>query len=673
MEIENMNKKLYIKLAYNNIKKDKNSFFPFLISVVTMAGVFYMLTSIWLRTGKDAFYGADNMEIVLHMGVIVTAMLSMGIVFYTNSFLMKRRTKELGLYNILGMEKKHIGHVVFWEIVIIAISGVILGLVAGVLLSRLMFLILLKMIGLKQILEFHVSAKAIGLTAGLFAGVFVLDIIYNRIHIARLKPIDMLQSNKQGEKEPKVKWLLVLLGAVCLGVGYYIAITTKNPIAAMSNFFIAVLLVIIGTYCLFIAVSILLLKMLKHNKDFYFHPTHFITISDMMYRMKQNAVGLANICIFSTAVLIVLSTTVSLFVGIDDEIRTRYPRNVQAAFYLKEKDLEQASDTEKKIDDYFQQQIQNSNVTIEGLRKFYQWETVGIKEGNRITLDEEEYTAENLAILTVMLDKQYNDLFGTDYQAQKGKGILLCEEKRNFPADSREIIIGNTVYPLQSVGTGIRNSIAESGYGMNILVLVSDLEEFSGLVHQVMGEKMEKEKGINYQYQFDLKGNEKEKKTFCEKIEDTIKKTALPDNYVEDSISGRKNAMAIYAGLLFIGIFIGILFLIATVLIIYYKQISEGFEDRNNFLILQKVGLSKQEVKKIINSQMKMVFYLPILVAVVHIIAAFPLVKRMLLMLNLANVPLFIGCTIGTAIVFFLFYTVVYRLTSGVYYRIVNK
>lgn len=690
-----MNHGLFVRLAYQNIKKDKNTFFPFLLSVISVVGVFYMLSAIWMQTKKPTFYGADQMEVLLQIGVWVTAVLSVGIIFYTNNFLMKRRTKELGLYNVLGMEKKHIGHVVSWELVLIGGAGLVLGLMAGMILSELMFLVMLRMMDLKSTVEFHLSFQAVEYTLVLFAGVFLADIFCNWIRILRLKPLDMMQSGQKGEKEPRVKWPLVLLGVICLSAGYYIAITTKNPIAAMNNFFLAVMLVIVGTYCLFVAVSILWLKMLKKNKNYYYHPTHFITIADMMHRMKQNAVGLANICIFSTAVLIVLSTTVSLYLGIEDEIRVRFPRNVVGVFCMGDRSAEKVSQAgenvdaylqaEENIDAYFQKVISENNMQIKGLRRFYQWTSVCLKEDNIISLDTDrnDFSTENLVVLTVLIDQQYNEMVQTDYEVEIGKAIVLCREARNFPEDAREIVVGNTSVPVQKVERELDTTIVQENYSQNVVLLVSDLQQLVRLRSNALGLGDARKQGnaqenviqseIQYEYQFDLTGSKEEKKAFCKAMYQEQKKADIPDGYMEDVVSGEEEAKAIYAGLLFIGVFIGVLFLIATVLIIYYKQISEGYEDRNNFLILQKVGLGKQEVKKIVNSQMRMVFYLPILVAVVHITAAFPIVKKMLGMLNLTNVSLFVGCTIGTAIVFFLFYTVVYRMTSRVYYRIVNK
>ena len=671
-----MNRKLYSKLALNNIKKDKNTFFPFLISVITMVALFYMLLSVMIGSQKGSFTGAKDVAMVLQMGVVIVALLSVGIIFYTNSFLTKRRTKELGLYNILGMEKKHIAKVVFWEITIIATVGIISGLIIGMVFSKIMFLILLKMLSVKAE-SFGISFVAAGGTAILFLAVFIVDIIYNRIRVAVLKPIDMLGSSKKVEKEPKAKWFIAILGVICIGIGYYMANSIKNPIQASNVFFVAVLFVIAGTYFTFTGLSIVFLKMLKNNKNYYYHKTHFITVSDMMYRMKKNAAGLTNICIFSTAVLVVLSTTVSLYIGIDDEVKARYPYDIECTFDLNKENCKNALKIEKNIDECIKSVVSKyDSIEIKKSEKQYVSDTYGICKNGVINTNDYSTNVSGLTQISLMFADQYNEIFGKDLKLEKGKKIIGVYDKVDIDKDAKEITIGQEKITADKRDDSvIVEDVIEKMFVKDmpfVLVLCSDFDDMCELNYII--KKDLKHNNIIYYHNFDISGSSHDKEVFSKELASKLHANKFTEGAsVANAISGRKSAISLYGGLLFIGIFIGLIFIIATVLIIYYKQISEGYEDRENFIILQKVGLSGFEVKKIINNQMKTVFFFPIIVAVIHIVAAYKIIKEILLMLNLQNTALFIACTIGTVIVFMLFYLVVYRLTSRVYYRIVHK
>lgn len=666
----------YFRLAFNNIKKDKNTFYPFLIAVVTLSGLFYMLCAIWKELGTGKFYGAWQMEIILQIGVVITGILCAGIVFYTNGFLMKRRTKELGLYNILGMEKKHIGYVLSLEISIIALTGLVLGMFFGILFAKLLYMVFMKMLGVKQLMEFHISLETIGITICLFGGVFLVDIFSNYIRLLFLKPVDMLQSASRGEKEPKTKWLMAILAVVFLGIGYYIAITTDNIVATMSNFMIAALLVILGTYCLFMALSVLILKMLKKNKNYYYHKTHFITVSDLMHRIRQNAVGLANICIFSTAVLVTLSTTLSLYLGTDDAVRTIYPRDMAITLALDAEEYQKKDVIEKKLQQYLQSYFRDSNMQMANEQTYYECDIIGAGKGDTVQITEKNVTMKNMTMLQVMTADVFAMRYHKKVSVPSGKVVLSVYSPAEFPKSS-QIRIGNETWQIDHRDDTLAKATGEEMYCKTYLLLVNSMDEVRDIaLGGENGSKSFRNAGMVYKYSFDLKGkmSGEEKRAFCTTLEKKfIKQKFTKDTSIEDIFNNRRDALGIYAGLFFIGIFVGILFLTATVLIIYYKQVSEGYEDRNNFLILQKVGLDKREVRKIINNQMKTIFFLPILVAVMHLMAAYPIVKKMLAMFNLTNAHLFVQCMIGTILVFVVFYAIIYRLTSTTYYRIVNK
>ena len=670
-----MNRGLYFKLAFTNIRKNKNAFFPFLLSAIAMVAMFYMLLSIEGQS-DGLYYGAEYMSEILGFGVWISGIISVIIIFYTNSFLMKQRTRELGLYNVLGMEKKHIAKVITWEIAIVAVCGIAAGLVLGVVFSRLLFLVLIRMIGLEPKFVFFVSLRAVAITIVVFAVVFAAAVFQNLIKAARLKPVDLMRETNAGEKEPKAKWLLAFLGVVALGIGYEIALTTENPLSALTLFFVAVILVIIGTYFLFVAGSIVLLKMLKNNKRFYYHKTHFVTVSGMMYRMKQNAMGLASICILVTMVIVVLSTTVSLYVGIEDEQRHRYPKDVSIELICEGKTLQESEKMTEQLKEVTEKLAQKRDVTIQSVESYVDYSMMFVqdKKNSFQSSGLTDYTAADILSLQVMLLSEYNELTESSL-VQKGEApLLLSNEEAEIGGDSIEL----DGIKLNIQNEGAVNGKFEDNLYAEAVLLFSDYDEMAELCKKLSdgaeGMKGNFKPQLQKNYNFDLDGKWENKEAYGRQIKKYLKKNNIKDIYlIEDYYSTWQESRGLYASVFFIGIFIGILFLVATVLIIYYKQISEGYGDQRNFQIMSKIGLANREISRIINSQIRMVFLLPIIMAVVHICFAFPIIKNIMSMLNLTNVKLFLGCTAGTVFVFLIIYMLVYKITSRVYYQIVGR
>ena len=676
-----MNRGLYRKLAFNNIKKNSNTFLPFSLSGIAMTAMFYMLYSIRVQAEDNTFFGARTMREILGFGIVVCGIVAVFVLFYTNSFLMKRRTKEFGLYSILGMEKKHIAKVVFWEIAMVGAFSIIAGLLAGMLFSKLMFMVLLRMLQIETDFAFGISVAALRFTFVLFAGTFAFIMIVNAIRIALLKPMDLMRSEKAGEREPKAKWLLALLGVVSLLIGYYLALSVDNPVKAIGTFFIAVLFVIAGTYLVFISGSIALLKILKKNKNYYYQKNHFITVSGMMYRMKQNAAGLSTICVLSTAVLVVISGTVSLYVGTDDSIRSRYPKDVMTT-YLYEKDRNEDAEWEGGFPYHYNYSVltpaiskcaNKYHVAIKDIQQYYSFSDYGHWEHNQYTTTD-IMSLDTEAEITVFILEDYNTFAGEEISLKDGEVLAWFSD--DIQLEGNTIDITGKQYQIVKV---INEIPFPMPYGDNfgqICLIVSDFEalkEIRDIVNESYRENEEYDFDINisYNYNFDLKGSAEDKEVFCTNLRDEINKTKIA--HLADVLCidiDRKDFYAIYGSLFFVGIFIGTIFLITTVMIIYYKQISEGFDDRERFVILQKVGMSKKEVKGVIRSQILLVFFLPILLAVIHICFAFHIIREMLVLLELTNVALFIGCTVATIAVFAIVYAIVYSLTAKTYYRI---
>lgn len=658
-----MNRNLYSKLARSNIIRNRDTYFPYIFSSVVTVSMFYMLLTIANRTKEADFLGDKVMTDVLTFGVIVIGLFSFLFIFYTNSFLLKRRTKELGLYSVLGMEKRHISRVTAYEILYSSLFSIAIGIVVGIIFSKLMFAVLLNLLKLDTSISLNISLHSIIATIVLFILIFFIVIFFNAIRIHKLNPIDLITGAKKGEREPKSKWLIGILGIISLGSGYYLALTIENPVKAMLMFFIAVILVAIGTYFLFTSGSIIFLKILRRNKRFYYQKNHFISVSNMIYRMKQNAVGLANIAILSTAVLLILSTTVSLYVGLEDILATRYFRDVNATFSFNVDD-----EKEYEIEEIVFEKKMDNNIKIENIVSYYNLNIHGILVGHEIRMD---YTGnvsvDNIYYLKLIPLEDFNRNQDTSFKLNEGQVLLYSNKNYNY----NDIVVLGEKYDIKGKLESI-NFLPRSVFNQ-IVLIVPDMVEVEKIMTKANElKKMNYMYNINYDYGFDIKGDYEDKVNFVKDLKSQFKTSIEGFELLEDRYTTRQDFISIYGSLFFIGIFLGTLFVIVTVLIIYYKQITEGYDDRERFVILQKVGMSKMEVKKAIKSQILLVFFLPLITAIIHIMFAFPLVRKILALMSLTNTKLFLSTTAIVILVFAIGYGIVYKWTAKVYYKIVN-
>lgn len=658
-----MSKIFYAKLALINIKKNGKTYFPYMVAAISTIMMFYTMHFISINDGLNNMSGGDSLKIILGLGNYVIGLFSIIFLFYTNSFLIKRRKNEIGLYNILGMEKRHIARVMIWETFFVGISTIVIGLLSGILISKLMFLVLLKILTFEVPLGFFISKESIAITVILFGAIFILTLLNNLGQIHLSKPVELLRGGQVGEKEPKTKWIMTIIGVISLSAGYYIALTTESPLTAIYLFFVAVILVIVGTYSLFTAGSIALLKILRKNKKFYYKTNNFINVSGMIYRMKQNAVGLSNICILSTCVLVMLSTTVSLYIGMEDVLRNRYPRDIAVR-------VDNVSDEmEEKLDNIIIKEAEKHNISIKDIIKYRSIEVTMFQKNNSFSLANRDIgNYSDISLLNIMPLESYN--------SQENKSINLEDNEVLLYAFRGEIkedtvnILGNEFKVKEQLkdfnSEGILSAIAAKSY----YIVVKDVETIEKLLFNVdiYGEKFE---NLSYYYAFDVEGEAKDEIALTYSLADKISEASL-SGYAEGAEESRESFFALYGGLFFLGLFLGFLFIMATVLIMYYKQVSEGYDDKQRFEIMQKVGLSKEEVKKSIKSQVLMVFFLPLLMAIIHIAFAFKVITKLLAVLNLTNVTLFALCTVGTILVFAVFYGIVYSLTARVYYKLVS-
>lgn len=661
-----MSNSFFPKLAASNIKKNSKTYIPYILSYMMTVAVFYIVRSLSLNPGLGKMLGADTMIMMLTLGSMIVAVLAVIFLFYTNSFLVKRRKKEFAVFNILGMEKSHLAKTMAWENLYVTLISIAAGLVIGIALDKAMFLLIVQVMDAKLPLGFFVSGEAIITTVILFGGIFLLIFLNSVRQIRMANPIELLTSQKAGEREPKTKWGLTILGLISLGAGYYMGLSKEDPLTSLFHFFFAVLLVILGTYLLFTAGSIALLKILRKNKRYYYKTKHFTSISGMIYRMKQNAVGLANICILSTVVLVMISSTSSLMLGLEGAVQKRYPNDF--VVYSSEASEEKAYESFDMIRGL--QKEQGLTITKESI---YQYLLIpALLDGDTFAVGKEvdvgSYGAFNYLIFVPLSD--YNRVMGTDKTLEEGE-VFVSSVHSQF--DCPEMSILGRRYAVKEkidpfVGNGYISAVAVDTQGI-VVPDGTELNELYNLQKDVLGDKAAV---IEHYYGFDSDAGEEEQRSFYR----TLLNEYAAGQYngtVESRADSKPEFMGIYGGFFFIGIFLGILFIMATVLIIYYKQISEGYDDKERFEIMQKIGMSRREVKGTIHSQILTVFFLPLAVAGIHVAVAFPLVSELLSLLNMSDGRLHLTCTVVCFLVFAVMYSIIYLLTAKTYYKIVSR
>lgn len=672
-----MHKGIFSRLAKQNIRNNKSTYIPYIITCIFCIAMIYMME--FLRdcpTLDQAVRQADEVRMIVFTGEIVVEIFCIIFLIYSNSFLMKRRQKEIGLYNILGLERNHIGIVMFLETIITSIGSLAGGIAAGIIGSKLALLLLLKLLHIPSVLGFYISVKGIFTCLFMFGIVFLMILFLNlaKIHLSR--PVELLRGNNTGEKEPAAKWLMALIGFICLGAGYYLAVTTESPIKAITIFLLAVILVMAGTYLLFTAGSIVILKFLRRRKSFYYRTGNFISISGMLYRMKQNAIGLASICILSTGVLLMIAMTVSIYFGMNDIMLNRYPYDVDMSVTsISEEECQTAIEA-------FEKAIADNKVPVEKSVEEIYLDIVCSKNGDQILIKPANTirNSDSVLVLSLLDQAEYERLTGIS--ANLNDGEIFAWYPSAVQKDS--VTVDETEFTVKKWLDKNPLTCGEDAVSDNAVLVVTDedfkkfdemrTEMYKGVSSAPAGEDLTLHLGL------DITGSETDKIDFgtpvMEVVKDLKKNGGLSENSWITSGIRQQEYESYYAdngSLLFIGIFLGSLFLMGTAMIIYYKQISEGYEDQKRFEIMQKVGLSRREVRSSVRRQILMVFFLPLLMAMLHITMAFPMIRRMLLLFGMTNTKLFIGCTAGTVLIFAVVYGLIYLMTARSYYHIVER
>ena len=638
--------KLYGRLARTNLKNNKPLYIPYILAGVMTVALFYLMVFLNNNPGLDQMRGGYYIKTIMGMGV----------------------------YNILGMEKRHIARVLFIETVYVAVLAIAGGLLVGIGSSKLILMMLYRLLDVEENVIFVVTKAGITYAIPYFCILYLLIFGYNLLQIRLSNPVALLHGSNVGEKEPKTKIVMTVLGLVCIGIAYYISFTTENPLKVLTLFFVAVILVIVGTYFLFTAGSIALLKLLRRDKLFYYDKKHFSAVSGLLYRMKQNAAGLASICVLATMVLVMVSITVSLYAGVDDELYTRYPQEL--CVYL---NYGTPGMSKEGIAQEIRQEVEKQGRTITKSCIYEKIPAFTTNDGTEFSaVTQKEYNGNQTVLYLVTRE----DLLQMD-------NSLQAEAVQPVKSGSVRIYGGPTAYTADTVSLwGNAFSVESSELYQNdddrhkismlkgCYYVMFDSEETIKSVYSTYGDGPIDVNGV---IGFDYDGSKGEKIACYQTVDsqlERIKASAGEENridlYAESRAWNETEVYALYGGLFFLGAFLGIMFLIVTVMLIFYKQISEGYEDKERYVIMEKVGMSSEEVKESITSQIRIVFFLPLVVAAIHELAAFPIVRRLLALLNLTNVRLYVICMGITFLLFSAIYYIVFRVTSQAYYRIVD-
>ena len=656
-----MRKALYMRLAAGNLKKNRQLYGPYLIACIVTVMMMCIMILLEGDRGLKTIEGGQSVAATLMFGCIVIAVFSLIILVYINSLLIKQRKKEFALYNILGMEKRHISKVLFWESAYTAVISIGAGLIFGAVFSKLMQLILMKIIGGEISFSIDVSFSVLVFTAAIFAVFFLLVLLMNIRTIRIAQPVELLRGGSEGEREPKSKWVLAVLGVVFLAAGYVMSIMTKDVVSAITLFFIAVICVIIGTYLMFTAFSIVLLKGLKKNKRYYYQTKHFATVSGMIYRMKRNAAGLASICILSTMVIVTVSTTVCLYAGVGDIINNMYPYDVNMKYYP------YSQQTSEKLEAAAEDTAKRQGREITELYSFSKMSFAANRSGDKLIVDNDTITGIGTVDVTIITPEDYKRLTGEDAGLKKGE-VLIYSEKESF-GDKVELLgeeyktIKTDEFPkavFLSISTANCGIVADSRETAEAI-----LHRYEDTTGQII---------INGGMYINLDGTDDEKIAFSNALNNEAADFEYEFYFLESrQFVEKEGSYSFYGAFFFLGMFLGLVFIFATVMIIYYKQVSEGYDDRKRFDIMQKVGMTEAEVRQTIRSQVLIVFFLPLAAAAMHVAFAFPMIRRILAAFSMTNVTLFAVCTIGTFIGFAVIYLLVYLQTSKTYYSIVRR
>lgn len=659
------------RLALSNLIKNRKLYYPFALATILAIAITYIFTSLTLNPHLDDLTGADAIKMVLGMGLGIVALSSGIIVLYANSFVIKNRSKELGLYSVLGLEKRHLFSMILKETVIMSFVTLLLGIGVGALFDKLIYVFLQRLIGESTGLVSTFQVMTIPIVLVIFACIFSLLVLVNGFRLLRLNPLQLTKDGLKGEKKGRFLVIQTLLGLGAMGYGYYLALSVKDPVTAIMSFFLAVLLVILGTYLLFNAGTTVVLQLLKKKKSYYYKPNNMISISNLVFRMKKNAVGLATIAILSSMVLVTLVGAASIYAGKKDYLASSAPHD-----YSVSGNKVDLTSTKKLMDDFL---IKTGEQANEEVAVSYLLFGIKNQETNKLTVfTKNERKVVPKSIVMVFSQETFKQLTGKELNLSSNQIALYTKNKtlktqKSLSIDGKnyqihrqigdfinkkvpniyKIIVSDYSYlvvpDIKIFESSMKGtSIAQATYvGVNVKDPTHDAKKNLDLLDQIAGEATKQLAGQT---------------------------TGVPESYF--SANSRYDAEGMVNGFVggtfFIGIFLSIIFMLGTVLVIYYKQISEGYEDRERFVILQKIGLDDLQVKQTIRKQVLTVFFLPLIFAFIHLAFAYHMISLIVRIIGVLNPDLMLVVTIIVCGVFFLAYVLVFALTSRSYRRIVS-
>lgn len=673
----------YPKLAWTGMRSNRKLYLPYLITCISMVAMLYIVGYLSGAQAVRRLPGGQFIQEMLGLGILIIALFAGLFLLYSSSFLMRRRRKEFGLYNILGMGKGHLGMVVFWETAITAVISIFTGLFAGVTLSKLAELCIVNIVGGDVDYSLTVSGNSLVTTLIVYAVIFLAIMVKSLWQIGRTNAINLLKSENVGEKLPRLYWFWGALGAVILGAAYYLALSIEEPLSALLLFFVAVGMVILATYLLFMSGSVLLCKLLQKNKRYYYKPNHFVSVSSMAYRMTRNGAGLASICILLTMVLVMLSSTSCLFFGVEEILHTRYPREITVDAYVTDPENGDYEDF-TPVREYIDSVLDDYSAARENVMDYRVASLSGQLFGSELELDPNNMKVSSanvygdVRIVNFVPLEDYNRMSGNNHTLAPDEVLIYAF--RSAYNEEKLVLRGTglSFHVKEHLSDFPIDGDSSSNVMPSLFVVVPDFYQTLAPLNDMRASNGNDLLEIHWRYGFDTNVDEETQKVIYEAL-------ALNGNdegkafleslsylryysraYERDSFTGT------FSGLFVLGLVLSVVFLFAAVLIIYYKQITEGYEDQSRFEVMQKVGMTKRDIRRSINSQMLTVFFLPLVTAGVHLSFAFPMIRLLLLLFNMTNVPLF-ALTTGICFTLFgLLYLVVYKLTSNAYFSIVS-
>ena len=658
--------KLYLKLSLDGIFKNAKIYIPYILTGTLTVMMFYILLYLANSKSLASMPAATFLAMVLPMGIVVIALFSILFLFYTNSFLIKFRTREFGLYSILGMNKHNLSVLLLFENTIVFAAALVSGLLFGIAFSKLGELVIFKLANETASYNLSISVSSLIITAVVYLFIYSLLYLNSVLKVSLLKPVDMLQSSKQGEKKPKGNIFLALAGVLVLAAAYFLAVYYSYSVVAVFTFFIAVLLVVVATYLIFIAGSVTLCHILKNSRNYYYKTSHFISVSSLSYRMKRNGAGLASICILLTMILVMISSTSSLYFSLDDNIARRYPGDINYTLFYPDYD----SMTEDSQLNYLLNTDSEELSTLKYLETSGCFTQYGINNAPN-TSNEVDTDYFNIGYFYVISLDEYNRLNNDSVSLNDDECLLYTNSFIKYRYSTFKSYYSKEYKVKAYVDKMVQNHAIYDYEMANAIMVIKNPQDFYDQNNQMteFGNVVYCKSSTDLLVKSDA---DKCIKLLKENLSEVPEKTILK-THITSTEDQRAGMLGLFSSMLFLGIMLSFVFILATVLIIYYKQLSEGYEDQKRFAIMKKVGLEDEQIKKSINSQMLTVFFSPLLLSGIHLCFAFPFVWSMLNMFGFSNMKLMIIVTIVCYAICAFFYVIIYSLTSSTYYKIISN